>query len=265
MPVTSAVPKAMFPLVSAANQIKSALHVIYEQAISAGVEQIGIVVSPWQTDIVRQYFAAVNINSSGKLPVHPEYITQTSPEGFGDAVLQGLNFIGDESFMLLLGDHVHIEDQDKSSCALQVVKAFDSADAVAMIGMQTVSQKELPRVGVAAGVQIRQNIYRCTCFVEKPDPATARQKLVIKGLPKDTFLAHCGIYIFKAEIFDCLLQARKNAKKEGKEIGLADAQTELLKRYPEKYLLYKIAGRAYDIGTPSGYADAQVAIRGKKK
>ncbi len=264
MPITSAVPKAMFPLVNAANRIQSVLHVIYEQVISAGVEHIGIVVSPWQMDVVRQYFAAVNKGGSEKLPVHFEYITQVSPDGFGDAVLQGLNFIGDEPFMLFLGDHVHIEDQDKPSCAFQVVTAFDSADAVAMIGMQTVSKKELSRVGVAAGVQIRQNIYRCTRFVEKPDLATARQELVIKGLPKDTFLAHCGIYIFTAEIFDCLLQVRKNAQKEGKELELADAQTELLKRYPEKYLLYSIAGQAYDIGTPSGYADAQAAFRSKK-
>ena len=265
MPVTSVVPKAMFPLVNAAGQIKSVLHVICEQAISAGVKHIGIVVSPGQTHIVRQYFTAVDEGNLGELPVQIEYITQASPDGFGDAVLQGLDFIGDGPFMLLLGDHMHIEDQGQPSCAAQVARAFDSADGVAMIGMQTVSIEELSKVGVAAGVQIQQNMYRCTYFVEKPDLATAWQKLVTEGLPGDSFLAHCGIYIFSPEIFDCLLQVRTTAQKTEKEVELADAQTELLKKYPEKYLLYKIAGRAYDIGTPSGYADAQAAFRNKKK
>lgn len=265
MPVTSVVPKAMFPLVDAAGQIKSVLHVICEQAISAGVEHIGIVVSPWQTDMVRQYFAAVVEGNFEKLPVHIEYITQASPNGFGDAVLQGLNFIGEEPFMLLLGDHIHIADREQPSCVSQVAKAFDSFDAVAMIGMQTVSTEELSGVGVASGVQIQQDIYRCTYFVEKPDLATARQKLVTEGLAEDTFLAHCGIYVFSPEIFDCLLQVRTTAQKVGKEVELADAQTVLLKRYPQKYLLYKIAGRAYDVGTPLGYADAQARFRSKKK
>lgn len=265
MPVTSVVPKAMFPLVNAANQIQSVLHVICEQAISAGVEHIGIVVSPWQTDIVRQYFDAVRKGGFGKLPAHIEYITQASPNGFGDAVLQGLSFIGEEPFMLLLGDHIYIEDRGQRPCAVQVARAFDSADGVAMIGMQLVSTEELSRVGVATGVQIQQDIYCCTYFVEKPDLATARQILVTEGLTEDTFLAHCGIYVFSPEIFDCISQVSTTARKAGKEVKFAAAQTVLLKRYPKKYLLYKIAGRAYDVGTPSGYADAQAAFRSKKK
>lgn len=49
MPVTSAVPKAMLPLVNAGDQIRSVLHLICKEAICAGVEHIGLVVSPWQT------------------------------------------------------------------------------------------------------------------------------------------------------------------------------------------------------------------------
>lgn len=42
MPVASVVPKGMFPLVNAANQIKSVLHVICEQVISAGESTLGL-------------------------------------------------------------------------------------------------------------------------------------------------------------------------------------------------------------------------------
>jgi UTP--glucose-1-phosphate uridylyltransferase len=265
MPITSVIPKAMFPLVNAENQIQCVLHVICEQVISAGISHIGIVVSPRQISIVRRYFSVICKGGFGKSPVHIEYITQKSPRGFGDAVLQGRDFIGEEPFMLLLGDHIYVQDDDQPPCAAQVARAFDSSNGVAMVGVQSVSTEELSRVGVAGGVHVKQNIYRCTNFIEKPAPATARQKLSTSGLPEDTFLAHCGIYVFSPEIFDCLLQISTTAKKAGKEIELADAQSALLKKYPEKYFLCKITGRAYDVGTPLGYVVAQAAFRNQKK
>ena len=263
MPVSSVVPKAMFPLVDECNNIRSVLHVICRQAASAGIDAIGIVVSPWQTELVQQYFTAVRESNFGRLPIGIEYLVQTSPKGFGDAVMQAADFVGDEPFMLLLGDHIYVEDRNKPPCPAQVAKAFDSMGGVAMIGMQPVSTEELSKVGVASGVQIHQDIYRCTDFVEKPDPVTAQQRLVTEGLPEGTFLAHCGIYVFTPEIFDCLVAVGATAQKSGREVELAEAQSMLLKRHPNNYFLCKIAGRAYDIGTPEGYAVSQMAFRNK--
>jgi UTP--glucose-1-phosphate uridylyltransferase len=256
------VPKALFPLVDGGGRIRTVLHVICEQAIETGANQIGIVVSPWQNDMIRGYFSAVE-SQFGKLPAVIEYITQASPEGFGDAVLQGRGFVGDEPFLLLLGDHIQLAPNGKPACSLQVTQAFDAADAEAMVGMQEVSKDELSKVGVAKGVPIRQDVYRCSCIVEKPDLSTARAKLVTDVLGEDTFLGHCGIYIFSPEIFDCIAQVSTTAQKRAKEVELADAQALLLKKYPERYYLYKIAGRAYDLGTPGGYADAQVVFRSR--
>ncbi len=261
MPVTSVVPKAMFPLIDSTDNIKAVLHVICEHAVSAGAQSVGIVMSPWQVGIVQRYFEAAREYGFEELPARIEYITQTSPKGFGDAVLQARNFVGDEPFMLLLGDHIHIPDDDKPACAAQVVEAFDSAGAAAMIGMQTISATELSKVGVAGGIRIQQDTYRCTCFVEKPDIDTARRKLRTDGLPKDTFLAHSGIYIFTPEIFECIEEVAVAAEKTAGEIELADAQSLLLTRRPKKYLLHNISGRAYDVGNPAGYAEAQVAFR----
>ena len=263
MPVSSVVPKAMFPLVDECNKIRSVLHVICRQAASAGIESIGIVVSPWQTAMVREYFKAVQQSNPDGLPGHIEYLVQPRPKGFGDAVMQAAEFVGDEPFMLLLGDHIYVEDCNKPSCPAQVAKAFESVSGVAMVGMQLVSTEELSRVGVAAGSEINKDIYRCSDFVEKPDPVTAQQRLITQGLPEGTFLAHCGIYIFTPEIFACLQRLGNMIKTPDKEIELAEAQNMLLKKYPNKYYLCKIAGRAYDIGTPEGYAVSQTAFRNK--
>lgn len=261
-PLTSVVPKALFPLVDGDGRIKSVLHVICEHTMDAGVNQIGVVVSPWQDEMIRQYFAAVE-RDFGKLPAGIEYITQVAPKGFGDAVLQGRNFVGDEPFLLLLGDHIQLAANGKPPCSVQVAQAFDAADATAMVGMQEVSSDELSKVGVAKGFPIQQDFYRCTRIVEKPDLTTARATLVTDGLARDTFLAHCGIYIFSPEIFDCIAQVSTTAQKRAKEVELADAQVLLLEKYPERYYLYKIAGRAYDLGTPGGYADAQAVFRSR--
>ncbi len=262
MPLTSAVPKAMFPLIDSDNRIKSVLHVIIEQAVSAGAKEIGVIVSPWQCEMVNAYLNAVGKYT--RLAERIECITQNSPRGFGDAVLQGRDFVEEEPFLLLLGDHIHVENAGSVPCGFQVADAFGSTDATAMIGVQPVSKDELSKVGVASGIEIGRNIYRCKHFIEKPDAATARNLLVTAGLDEDTFLAHCGIYVFDSEIFDCIAEINATAQMQGKEVELADAQGLLLKKYPEKYYLYKICGRAYDLGTVEGYIKTQAVFRSRR-
>jgi UTP--glucose-1-phosphate uridylyltransferase len=264
MPVTSVVPKAMFPIVQSGNTVRCFLHLILEQIISAGIEHVGIVSSAEQTNMLKHYFESVLEGGYGRLPAHIKYITQPSPDGFGDAVLRAASFVGDDSFLLLLGDHIYIEEDGRLPCTAQVAGAFESSTGVAMIGVQQVSASELSKVGVAGGTKIKGDIYLCKSFVEKPDLKTARQKLVTDGLSEGTYLAHCGIYVFTAEIFDCLARVAEAAQGMRKEVELAEAQSLLLEKYPKRYFLCEIAGRAYDIGVPRGYADAQIAFQSKE-
>jgi len=246
MPVTSVLPKAMFPLVQYDSTIRCLLHLLLEQIVSAGIEHVGIVVSTEQTNMLRQYFESVLAGGFCRLPTHIEYITQPSPEGFGDAVLRAASFVGDDPFLLLLGDHIHVEEHGKPPCTSQIARAFDSSNGVAMVGVQQVSTSELSKVGVTSGTKIKGDVYLCTNFAEKPDLQTARQSLITNGLPEGAFLAHC---------------VSEAAQRVGKEVELAEAQALLLEKYPKRYFLCEIAGRAYDIGTPQGYAEAQIAFQ----
>jgi UTP--glucose-1-phosphate uridylyltransferase len=262
LPLTSVVPKALLGLVDGAGRMKSVLHVICDEAIAAGVGQIGVVVSPWQEQMVRDYFVAAE-SEFGEFGAAIEYIVQGEPKGFGDAVLQCRDFVGDEAFLLLLGDHIHVADDGEPACGFQVVEAFGRSEAVTMVGVQPVPEDELSKVGAACGDLIGQDVYRCRCFIEKPDPAVARSQLVTAGLGDNTYLGHCGIYVFTGEIFECIEQAGAIARQAGKEVELADAQSLFLEKYPERYYLYKIAGEAYDLGTPCGYADAVSVFRNR--
>jgi UTP--glucose-1-phosphate uridylyltransferase len=266
-PVSSVVPKAMFPLVDAKGRLRAVIHVILAEVAAAGVDEVGVIVSPGQRESMEAYLAAARAAADAagepaELPGRIEYILQPEPEGFGEAVLRGGEFVGAgaEGFLLMLGDHVYLPDAGAPPCAGQVAAAFAERRPAAMVGMQPAPAGELPRVGAAGGEPIGERLYRCTDFVEKPDLATARARLATPGLPEDTFLAHCGIYTFTPEIFDCLAELAAGDRGEGQEVQLADAQAMLLGRHREDYLLWRIAGRAMDTGTPAGYAAAQVAM-----
>jgi UTP--glucose-1-phosphate uridylyltransferase len=250
----------MFPLVDASGRVRPVVQYIIDQACLAGVEKVALIVAPSHTNLLRKYFTATKKQRT-KDRVAIEFLSQPSPMGFGEAVARGAHFVGDEPFMLLLGDHVHKSPAGEEPCALQVAKAFDSQAGCAMIGMQEVDSAELSKVGAAAGENIGQRLYRCRKFIEKPTIDQAQNELVTPELPVGKFLAHCGIYIFQPEIFECLARLAVQDRPMGQEIQLADAQSMLLGRHSDDYYLYQIAGKAYDTGTPAGFLAAQDAIR----
>ena len=255
--ICAAVPKALLPLVDArGSRVAPIIWHILKSAAQAGVTDAGLVVSPWQEKILQRYIGAVISAGHNEVPDRIELIVQEHPQGFGDAVLRGREFVSDEPFMLLLGDHVYSDDERGVPTTLQVVRAFARSSAVAMIGVQVVASEQLAEVGVARGKLLANSVYRCMHFVEKPDLATARRRLVTDDLDAGTFLAHCGIYIFKPHIFECLRELSCEDRSTEIEIELAAAQSMLLHRYPEEYYLYCVKGRAYDIGVPEGYARA---------
>lgn len=262
-PLARAVPKAMFPLVDAAGRVRPVLQFIIDEARSAGVDQIGLIVSPAQLEIIRKYFTAARKDpSTAEGADMVEFINQPAPMGFGEAVVRGANFIGDEPFMLLLGDHVYRSACAGRSCAVQVAAAHaQNPTAVATVGMQTVGADELAKVGVASGRLIGPRLYRCSNFEEKPTVEVASALLRTDGIEAGQYLAHCGIYAFGPEVFGCLSRLALDDRPMGQEIQLSDAQEMLLSQNPQEYYLYHIDGRAYDTGSPLGYLAAQQALR----
>ena len=125
--------------------------------------------------------------------------------------------------------------------------------------MQVVDAGELHLVGVCRGADLDGCVYRCMDLVEKPDAATAAERLKTPGLPDGRYLAHAGIYVFGPEIFDCLAPLVA-ARAEGAEVGLTEAQQALLARRSGEYFLCTVDGLTLDVGTPAGYAAAQAAM-----
>ena len=266
-PVSSAFCKAMLPLVDGSGRIRPVLHYILAEAAAAGIEEAALIVSPRDIEMVGRYLSAVGDDPDRWAPVLPrkiEFVRQDRPAGFGDAVARGAQFLAGEPFMLLLGDHVYLAEPGQKPCAAQVADALENRRAAAMVGVQAVSSEQLDRVGVVQGLPVDRRLYRCTGFIEKPTLAAANERLVTPGLGGGRFLAHCGIYIFAPEIFQCISAVADEARAEGSEIQLADAQSLLLHRRPKDYYLFHVAGRCFDVGTPDGYAAAFAAFAIRK-
>ena len=256
-PYSAVVPKAMLPLVRG-NILRPVIHWILADVRSAGIDEVGIVASPDQIDMIEQYWQTAIEAGEEDLP-KTHILVQDRPAGFGDAILRAAKFVGEESFALLLGDHVYASSSD-IPCISQVTQAHEAHPGVAMIGVQTVLDTELCRVGTTMGDPITDEVYRCRAFIEKPSIDIARAQLRTTNLVEGQYLVHCGIYVFQPVIFDCLRETASILPTD-RELELAGAQSLLLERFGEEYFLCCISGKALDVGSIEGYAKAQKVFR----
>src|SRR4029077_11057819 len=199
-PASTAVQKEMFPLVDRDGLTKPVIQIIGEEAIDSGIEEICIITQPGEEGLYRDYFRRMNddmvksfrgkdwaILESEKLGAFGErlhFAEQHTPEGFGHAVYQAKQFVGDEPFLLLLGDHVYISDI-KERCARQLVRVHEQYMLEATTGVQPTVERLLHSFGVIKGTPIDMNkgLYKAEMIVEKPTVEFARENLVTPMLP----------------------------------------------------------------------------------
>ncbi len=275
-PASTAVQKEMFCLVDRDGLTKPVIQIIGEEAIDSGIEEICIITQSGEESLYRDYFRRMNddeakafrgkdwaILESEKLGSFGERLSfaeQRSPEGFGHAVYQAKEFVGDEPFLLLLGDHIYISDI-KDRCARQLIKVFEQYMLDVVTGVQPTLERHLHLFGTIRGTPIEpaKGIYKAELIVEKPSIDQAREQLATPGLPAGNYLAHFGMHVFSPRIFDSLEYLIKNDRREKGEIQLTAAQ-EHLRQNTEKYWVVVNQGQRYDTGIPYGLMETQLAL-----
>jgi len=275
-PASSAVQKEMFPLVDRDGLTKPVIQIIGEEAIDSGIEELCIITQPGEEAQYREYFRRLDddmvkafrgkdwaILESEKLAAFGDrlhFAEQHTPEGFGHAVYQAKQFVGDEPFLLMLGDHVYVSDV-KDRCARQLVRVYEQYMLDALTGVQPTVEKLLHLFGTIRGNPVDPNkgIYKAELIVEKPSIDFARENLVTPGLPAGNYLAHFGMWIFGPQIFDSLEYLIKNNLREKGEIQLTAAQ-EHLRQHTDKYWVAVTHGQRYDTGIPYGLMETQLAL-----
>ena len=275
-PASTAVQKEMFPLVDRDGLPKPVIQIIGEEAIESGIEEICIITQPGEEAQYRDYFRRMNdaesrafrgkdwaILASEKLGAFGERLTfaeQRTAEGFGHAVYQAKAFVGDEPFLLMLGDHVYVSDT-KDRCALQLIRVYEQYMLDTVTAVQPTVERLLHLFGTIRGnpIDAARGIYKAELIVEKPSIEQARAELVTPMLPAGNYLSHFGMHVFSPRIFDSLEYLIKNNLREKGEIQLTAAQ-EHLRQQGEKYWCVVTQGQRYDTGIPYGLMETQLAL-----
>lgn len=234
-------------LVDADGVTKTALQIIVEEALAAGVEEVGVVVAPGDGPA----FAA----GAGPHAKRLRFIEQAEPRGYGHAVWTAREFTGGQPFLLLVGDHVYLSRTDER-CAAQLVLAAKQADA-AVSAVQPTHESKLPFYGAVGGRRLTApaGAYEVADVLEKPTPTEAEQRLVVPGLRAGHYLCFFGMHVLTTAVMDLLGELLKDGSGP---VHLSTALARLARH--EKYLATEIAGRRHDLGVKHGLLQAQLAL-----
>ena len=247
LPFSKETPKEMLPYCARARDgrliLKPILEVVYESLHDHGYRKFCFVVGRGKRSI-EDYFL---IDDSAKYSTnsdlqdfykkirssHIMYVQQSSPRGFGDAVLKAKLFAGKDSFLLHAGDDVILSPDNGHIQRLE--DAFFSNGADIALLVDRVERPE--QYGVIEGRGIGDGLFRVEHLEEKP------------RRPK-TNLAVIATYIFKPSIF-CELE-RVEPDRNG-EIQLTDAIGSLVANGKCVAVELGAAEKRIDVGTPESY------------
>lgn len=248
LPATKGLPKEMLPIID-----KPTLLYQVEEAVNAGCEEIILIISKAKEDIkkffVREEEYENYLRSKGQDSFADEikriatlakitYVYQDEMKGLGHAILCTKEAVGDEPFLVILGDDLVI-NKDGPSASTQLIEAYNKTNA-SILGVQKVSLEDTKKYGIVDPIKEDGRLILMKGMVEKP-----------ASNPPSLYAA-LGRYVITSDIFKLL---ENTAPGKGGEIQLTDA----LKRLDIIYA-YDFIGTRYDIGDKFGYVKAIIDL-----
>ena len=250
MPVTKAMPKEMLPIVD-----KPTIQFIVEEAKKSGIEDILIVTGKNKRPIEDHFDSnpelEQNLQEKGKtgllkmsqeithLGINIYYTRQPYPAGLGDAIARGRSFVGNEPFVVMLGDDLMM---DKVPLTKQLIDRYNETSA-STIAVMPVPHKEVYKYGIIEpDTEIKPGLINVKSFVEKP---------AIDQAPSD--YAIIGRYLLTPDIFPILAEQKPD---KGGEIQLTDAINTMNKT--QRVLAHVFNGDRYDVGNKLSYLETSI-------
>jgi UTP--glucose-1-phosphate uridylyltransferase len=237
-------------LVDRDGQQKSALKIIIDEALSTGVEEICLVISPGDQ---RAYQDAAG-DAAGRL----HFAEQSSPRGYGHALYCARAFVSGDPFLHLVSDHLYISRVADARCAQQLVRSAE-AQQCAVSGVQPTRENVLPFYGTVGGRRVagQSDLYEVEHVIEKPTPTEAEQRLIVPGLRAGHYLCFFGMHVLTPAVIELLGEAVRSAG-DADNVQLSPALARLPAK--ERYLALQVHGLRYNIGLRYGLLVAQLAL-----
>ncbi len=230
---------------------RSMLGILVEEALSAGIDRVAVVVVPGDE--------AAYGDVIGDRRGYVEFIPQQRPLGYGHAVYCARDFVGDDPFLHLVGDHLYISHEERT-CAQQLVGVAQT-EACAVSGVQATRETLLHYYGTVGGRRVpgRKDLYAVETVVEKPTPTEAEVSLIVPGLRAGHYLCFFGMHVLTPTIMEILSDdVAETTQRDSGRVHLSGALGALAGR--EKYLALEQAAQRYDVGVKYGLLTAQIAL-----
>ena len=178
-PFTYTGAKQLVPLAN-----KPVLFYAIEDLVEAGITQIGIVISPETGDQVK-----ATVGDGAQFGAQISYIVQDAPRGIAHGIQIAQDFIGDDSFVLFLGDNFLREG------IVPQVTAFQNGHMNAQIILYSLADPS------SMGVAVLDSEGRVTRLVEKPQQFISPYAVI-------------GIYMFDRHVFEAVQAIKPSARGE---------------------------------------------------
>lgn len=272
-PVADTVQKAMLPIVDRDGLTKPAIQIIAEEAFAAGVEEIAIVCAPGDEQRYRQNFerlqdnllkAYKNVSWAKTEAGHIDHLqdrlhfcVQEETLGYGHAVLQAKSFVNEEPFLLLLGDHLYVSDDEELNCAKQLIGVAEQQQQ-SVTAVNRTPEHLIHKYGTLTGNLIpeRNGLYQVGKIIEKPSLSQAELELELPHIRMGYYLCVFGMHVLQPVIFD-ILESQLNSAPE-KDLALTPALQILAER--QAYLAMEVKGRRFDLSETHGVLQAELAL-----
>lgn len=234
---------------------KSVLHILVDEVVRAGIQDICVVVHPGDESA----YAAVAGEHAGRL----HFVPQPESLGYGHAIYCARDFVGEAPFLHLVGDHLFVSSSEESS-AQQLVGVAE-AQACTVSAVQATRESLLPYFGTVSGRRLPGALdqYQVDTVIEKPTPTEAEQRLIVSGLRAGYYLCFFGMHVLLPSVMDVLGRQLDAAQQDGQpdavsKVTLSTALAELARR--EQYLAVEQHNSRYDLGVKYGLFSAQLAL-----
>lgn len=251
LPATKAQPKEMLVIVD-----KPSLQYIVEELVASGITDILIVTGRNKNSIEDHfdfsYELEHTLEKNNKYDLLKKvddissmaniyYVRQNHPLGLGHAVLKAKSFVGDEPFVIALGDDIVYNPE--RPVAKQLIEKYEKYGK-SIVGVQEVKEGDVSKYGIIKpSKELDDRTVEMSDFIEKPSVEEAPSKL-----------ACLGRYLLSADIFKYLEETEPG---KGGEIQLTDAILKMLNDNKE-VLAYNFEGKRYDIGNKIGLLKANI-------
>lgn len=256
LPASKSIPKEMLPVVD-----KPALQYNVEEAVAAGIHDV-LMVTGRNKEAIENHFDAVpelqrNLNKKGddarlaKVKMtnslgRVHFVRQGKARGLGHAVLCARDHVGNEAFVVMLGDDLIDERNPVLDKMIQVRRNFGGS----VLCLMEVPQDQVYMYGCAAVEQTdMEDVVRVTGLVEKPPPGEEPSNLIV-----------IGRYLLDPKVFEVLETTEPG---RGGEIQLTDALHELISTDQQDgggvhAIIFD--GLRYDTGDKLSYLQANVSL-----